>query len=72
VTDLRVWASYDDGGTWRRLGVESLGGGNYTGSLTHPARREAQHVSLRVQASDAGGSSVTQTIMRAYGLVAPS
>jgi subtilisin family serine protease len=68
VSSLDVRASYDDGGTWRRLDVEDLGGGNYTAELTHPTRATARHVSLRVQAADAGGSRVTQTIMRAYGL----
>jgi hypothetical protein len=65
---MRVWASFDDGGSWRRLDLDDLGGGNYTASLTHPDRQTAEHVSLRVQASDAGGSRITQTIMRAYGL----
>jgi subtilisin family serine protease len=68
IEDVRVWASFDDGGTWRRLSVEDLGGGNYTAALTHPARQTARHVSLRVQAADSGGSRVTQTVMRAYGL----
>jgi hypothetical protein len=68
VTDLKVWASFDQGGTWSRLGVEDRGGGNFTARLTHPARQTARDVSLRVQASDAGGSRVTQTIIKAYGL----
>jgi subtilisin family serine protease len=68
IDDVRAWASYDDGGTWRLLSLDDLGGGNYTAALTHPARQTARHVSLRVQASDAGGSRVTQTVMRAYGL----
>ena len=68
IEDVSAWASYDDGGTWRRLSLDDLGGGNYAAALTHPARETARHVSLRVQASDAGGSRVTQTVMRAYGL----
>jgi hypothetical protein len=39
-----------------------------TAELTHPERETARHVSLRVQAADAGGSRISQTIMRAYGL----
>jgi hypothetical protein len=68
VTSLDVRVSYDDGGTWRRVDVEDLGGGNFTAELTHPARATARDVALRVQAADAGGSRITQTIMRAYGL----
>jgi subtilisin family serine protease len=68
VAGLDVWASFNDGGNWRRLAVDDLGGGNFTAALTHPARASAEHVALRVQASDAGGSRITQTTMRAYGL----
>ena len=67
VNGLDVWASFNEGGTWRRLDVEDLGGGNFTAQLTHPTR-QGQYVSLRMQASDAGGSRISQTIMRAYGL----
>jgi hypothetical protein len=53
---VRLWASYNDGGTWAPA------------TLDHPANPVRQNVSLRIQATDAGGSSINQTIIRAYGL----
>ena len=66
VRTLTVSASYDDGTTWRRVQVESSGHGHYVAEVHNP--ESAQNVSLRVQASDSGGSGITQTIIRAYGL----
>ena len=69
ITDARLWASFDDGGTWRRVDLTDRGGGNFTATVAHPAAASRKFVSLRLQATDAGGSAITQTIIRAYGLV---
>jgi hypothetical protein len=66
VRSLTVSASYDDGATWRTVQAENEGHGHYVAEV--PNRESAQNVSLRVQASDSGGSGITQTIIRAYGL----
>jgi subtilisin family serine protease len=66
ITSVLAWASFDDGATWTQVPVSSEGGGHYVAEVTHPAT--AQDVSLRVQAADAGGSSISQTVVRAYGL----
>ncbi|WP_198663359.1 S8 family serine peptidase [Jiangella endophytica] len=65
IVRLRAWASYDDGGRWTPLAVRPDGAGSWT--ATERALR-GDHVSLRVEATDADGNSVTQTVERAYGL----
>jgi hypothetical protein len=59
---VRVEVSFDEGTTWRQARV--IGKGNSV-RATIPAGTGS--VSLRVHASDAGGSAVTQTVIRAYG-----
>lgn len=71
ITSAKLWASFDDGATWRLVPVESEAGGRFKAEIRHPASPAQQYVSLRIQASDAGGSSIGQTIIRAYG-VSPS
>jgi hypothetical protein len=68
VASLRVWSSFNDGGTWRRLPVTDLGNGSFSAAVTNPAAVNRTHVALRVTATDDGGSAITQTIYRAYGL----
>jgi hypothetical protein len=64
VTSLRLWTSVTGGRTWQPAPVRALGGGRYEISLPHAARGQA--VSLRVQATDAGGSGIDQTVITAY------
>lgn len=64
VTGLRLWTSTDGGTTWSAAPVHALGGGRYAATLPHAAAGQA--VSLRVKASDAGGSAIDQTIITAY------
>ena len=66
VTGLTLSVSYDDGATWSNVATTNRGGGHF-GATIHN-QTSGQHVSLRVQASDSGGSGITQTIIRAYGL----
>ncbi|MCW6004649.1 S8 family serine peptidase [Micromonospora sp. CPCC 205371] len=64
----KVWGSFDDGTTWNSAQVSGKDGA-YTIQLRHPTHRGSGYVSLRVQATDASGATtVTQTIIRAYGL----
>jgi hypothetical protein len=61
ITSFRLWASLDDGATWRPVTVRSLGGDRYRASLPTGAA-----VSLKVSASASGGSAFDQTVIRAY------
>ncbi|MFS8100579.1 S8 family serine peptidase [Lentzea alba] len=57
VRELRAYASFDDGANW--VPVKSL---------VPPGGKPGGYVSLRVVAVDADGSSVDQTVLRAYRL----
>jgi hypothetical protein len=65
VTGATVQVSFDDGQIWQPAAVTSAGGGNFQASFTAPAGVD---VTLRVGAKDAAGGSVTETIVRAYGV----
>ena len=67
IVRLRAWASYDDGGRWTPLAVRPDGAGDGRWTADERGLR-GEHVSLRVEATDADGNSVTQTVERAYGL----
>ncbi|MFD0740810.1 S8 family serine peptidase [Phytohabitans flavus] len=61
VTSFRLWASLDDGATWRAVQVRAAGGDRYRAVLpSGPA------VSLRVSVAASGGSAFDQTVIRAY------
>ena len=64
VTGLQLWTSTDGGTTWTAAPVHCLGAGRYAATL--PKVAAGQAVSLRVQAGDAGGSTIDQTIITAY------
>lgn len=64
VTTVRFWTSTDQGKTWQWGKVTRLAAGRYAVTLPHAA--SGQSVSLRVEATDAGGSGITQTIITAY------
>jgi hypothetical protein len=63
VTEATAQFSVDDGKTWQPASVKPTGGGRF--SVTFTARPGA-YVSLRVQASDAAGGQITETITRGY------
>ncbi|MFI9612026.1 S8 family serine peptidase [Streptomyces sp. NPDC052023] len=65
VGRLAVEVSYDDGATWHRAEPDRHGDGWRT--RLH-APRAADFVSLRVGARDSAGNTVSQTIIRAFGL----
>ncbi|WP_283136880.1 S8 family serine peptidase [Rhizohabitans arisaemae] len=66
VSSLRVEASFDDGATWRQIPVVPGAHGTWTGFLLNP--KVGDFVSLRAVAVDRAGTTVKQTITRAYAL----
>jgi hypothetical protein len=64
VLGLRLWTSVDGGKTWQAAAVRGLGGGKFAATL--PRVPTGQGLSLRVAATDAGGSKIDQTIITAY------
>ncbi|WP_423462349.1 S8 family peptidase [Promicromonospora sp. MS192] len=60
-----VEVSYDDGATWRRLDL-TRDRGAWSARLAAP--RGAQFATLRTTVEDSAGSSVSQTLTRAFGL----
>ncbi|MBW4721992.1 S8 family serine peptidase [Saccharothrix obliqua] len=62
---LTVQVSYDDGGHWRPVPLAKVGT-RWVAAVVHPA--DAKHVSLRASGRDQEGNTVTQTVIRAYGL----
>ncbi|MFJ9431790.1 S8 family peptidase [Streptomyces sp. NPDC101490] len=60
ITGVKLWASYDDGASWRQVRLD----GALNGRIDNPSA--AGFVSLRVTATDADGNSVDQTVTRAY------
>ncbi|WP_329244692.1 hypothetical protein OG417_48275 [Actinoallomurus sp. NBC_01490] len=59
--------SYDHGGHWSPAAAKARGDGAFEAFVRHPATATGA-VSLRVQAADAAGDTVTQTVYDAYGL----
>ncbi|HKD97857.1 MAG TPA: S8 family serine peptidase [Micromonosporaceae bacterium] len=64
VRSLTVQVSYDDGVTWHEVTV-SRSGASAVAVVRSPA---SGFVSLRATATNSGGNSVTETIIRAYGV----
>lgn len=65
-----VSVSYDDGKTWSTPhDATAAGDGTFRLTVHHPpAAQTSGYVSLRVDAHDADGSEVRQTVIRAYAL----
>lgn len=63
----KVEVSYDDGATWTTARLSGRGNGKVSLRLHAPA--SAQYLTLRVQAGDSRGNTVTQTVVRAAGIV---
>jgi hypothetical protein len=69
VLGMAVSTSTDGGRTWRPATVRPDGDGRFSVEVDHPPLgRTDGFVSLRVEAWDAAGGRVTQTVERAYGL----
>jgi hypothetical protein len=67
ITGATAAVSYNDGESWRAATVTAEGGGRFRLAFSAPAGVD---VTLRVNATDAAGGSINETILRAYG-VAP-
>ncbi|GAA2234665.1 S8 family serine peptidase [Promicromonospora sukumoe] len=65
VTSVEAWASFDDGRTWDKVRVDRHRDG-FDAEVRH--RGQDGPVSLKVRATDSDGSTVTQSVVRAYGL----
>jgi hypothetical protein len=65
ITGATAQVSYNEGQTFQPASVTSLGGGRFQIGFSAPAGVD---VTLRVSAADAAGGSITETIMRAYGV----
>ncbi|GGL12730.1 peptidase [Sphaerisporangium melleum] len=65
ISTVTVELSYDDGATWRKAPLTRRAGG-WTTRLDAP--RSAGTVTLRTHAGDTKHNTVTQTIVRAFGL----
>jgi hypothetical protein len=65
ITGASAQVSYNDGQSWQPATVTSSGGGNFLISFTAPGGVDP---TLRVSAKDAAGGSITESIIRAYGV----
>ncbi|WP_405113934.1 S8 family serine peptidase [Micromonospora sp. NBC_01405] len=69
VRNTKLWVSYDDGATWKAADVDRKRTGQFESTIWHPKLAATNgFVSLRVQATDADGNTVEQTVTRAYQL----
>lgn len=70
IKDVKVWVSYNDGGTWKRVTeLRANSGGGYAGQIKHPAKvNTSGFVSLKVDITDRQGNRLEQTVIRAYAL----
>ncbi|MFJ5216940.1 S8 family serine peptidase [Streptomyces sp. NPDC088354] len=65
IRTVTLDVSYDDGATWHRTTARHKGA-VWTASLNAPSK--ARFASLRTTAKDAKGNTVSQTVIRAFGL----
>jgi hypothetical protein len=65
ATSARAWVSWDEGLLWRRAAVTAAGAGRFRIAFRAPAGVD---VTLRVSAGGAADNSITETILRAYGV----
>jgi hypothetical protein len=65
ITGATAQVSFNDGDTWTPAKVTALGGGRFTLTYNAPAGVD---VSLKVSASDAKGGSISETLIRGYGV----
>lgn len=70
VEGLKLWTSGDDGGSWEAIdNVREIAPGRFRAILSDPDPDETNGaIALRVEAWDADGGRIEQTIERAYGL----
>ncbi|MFI7428933.1 hypothetical protein ACIBPB_18270 [Micromonospora sp. NPDC049836] len=67
IVSIKAWVSFDGEKTWQTASTGAVDGGTVTATLPAPPTG-ATTASLRVQATDAAGNSVDQTVHEAYGV----
>jgi hypothetical protein len=65
VTGMTAAYSLNDGQSWQAASVTAAGSGQFQIGFSAPAGTD---VTLRVSATDAAGGTITETIVRAYGV----
>jgi subtilisin family serine protease len=65
IAGATLSVSYDDGVTWRPASLAGRAGSGWTASFVAP---RTGYVSLKARAWDSAGNTVTQEVIRAYGL----
>ncbi|MDX3355351.1 S8 family serine peptidase [Streptomyces sp. ME01-24h] len=65
IRTVTLEVSYDDGATWRKATLRQSGG-DWKAQLDAPSK--ARFASLRATARDTKGNSVSQTVIRAFGV----
>lgn len=69
VTSLKVWTSTDGGKTWKQAIIHNNPDGSYTAMYTVPLLSATDgHVSVKAQATDSTGGTVSQVLPDAYAL----
>lgn len=66
ITSGSVQVSFDGGRHWTPTRLAALGGGRYRAQWTNPTSGRGGDVAVRVSATDAAGSTITQTTMGAF------
>ncbi|MFF0398442.1 S8 family serine peptidase [Streptomyces sp. NPDC005248] len=66
IDGATLQVSYDDGAHWTTAALHRTGDGKWTVGVKAP--KSAEHVSLRATAKDDAGNTVSQTVVRAYGV----
>ncbi|WP_369371801.1 S8 family serine peptidase [Promicromonospora sp. Populi] len=66
IRGMRLWASSDDGKSWREVDLKRGKGDTFRATVK--AARGADYVSLKAQATDVDGGRVTETVIRAYAV----
>jgi hypothetical protein len=73
VTSLKLWTSIDGGKTWQPADLTGGHGGTWTAAYTLPSLSQTGgYLSIKAQAADAAGNTVTETIPDAVKLAAPA
>jgi hypothetical protein len=66
LTNGKAWVSFDDGANWTQAPVKASHG-QFVAEVDNSGAHKG-NVSLRVSVTESHGSSVEQTIIRAYGV----
>ncbi|MGW0802759.1 S8 family peptidase [Nonomuraea sp. NPDC002799] len=69
IAGLKLWASTDDGATWRPVEVKRKHDGTYSATAKYPALGATKGaVSLKAEAWDEAGNRLKHTVTRAFAL----